>query len=286
MLFHPTVPNNQLADELESPPIPRLAILGRERNRVSQLCAVARSRNLDAHEAALPLVQGEMAHCQLLLIDGGHLTAADRLWIRGLLRAADGKPAIVISEPVDHDAAADLIRSGAADVLDWTTLTSGHLARAVHLSLARQETQSRQEIQAPLQEAEAPIIPDLAVPEPVASKPAAPTLKPATGEANNITLLQECASALLLVDPEGIVKFANPEAEYLLGVPEGSLAGAPFALDLRGGEREEVLLDGPEGRQVDAEVRVVETEHGGVPMRVVTLQDMGLRHALERYFSA
>ncbi|MBN4046422.1 PAS domain-containing protein [bacterium AH-315-P15] len=240
------------ADKKAGAAIPKLAVLGRERNRVARLTAVARSRNLSAHEAALPLCAAETGACHMLLIDAGDLTAEDRLWIRGLLGSAIGTPAIVVTESVGFEGAVELISAGVDDVLDWTTLTSASLARAVHLTLARRKA------------------------TPAASADGSGT----------VTLLQECASALMMVDPDGIVRFANPEAEALLGVPEGSLAGAPFALELNNEAREEVLLDGHDGRQVHAQVRIVETEHGGVPMRVVTLQDMTLRRALERHFAA
>ncbi len=270
-----TVPNNLATDNQAEQDVLRLAVLGRERNRVARLTAVARSRNLDAHEAALPLSAAEIAQNHLLLIDASTLSAEDRLWVKGLLNAADGAPVIVVTESVGHEAAVEMISAGVDDVLDWTTLTSASLARAVHLTLARRNA-SRTAKPAPAAAAAA-----TAAHGPVRSPVQSPSQNSGT-----VTLLQECASALLMVDPDGIVRFANPEAESLLGVPEGSLAGAPFALELNNEAREEVLLDGPDGRQVHAEVRIVETEHGGVPMRVVTLQDMTLRRALERHFAA
>jgi PAS domain-containing protein len=165
-----------------------------------------------------------------------------------------------------------LVTEGVDDVLDWTTLTSAGLARAVRLTLARREVRPKAEAPAPAKNA--------------AANGARNETVNGTASGATLTLLQECASAIMMVDPDGIVRFANPEAEQLLGVPEGSLAGAPFALEVNKGTREEIVLDGPEGRQVHAEVRIVETEHGDVPMRVVTLQDMSLRRALERHFAA
>jgi PAS domain-containing protein len=239
--------------------VPRLAVLGRERNRVARLVAVAQSRDLAAVEARLPFTGAEREAMDVLVLDAGALSAEDRLWVKGVLAESGITPVIVVTDAADLSGAESLVSEGVDDVLDWTTLTSASLARAVRLTLARQTIHAKP------------------VPAPNGKAAAVPSA---------LTLLQECASALMMVDPDGIVRFANPEAEELLGVPEGSLTGAPFALAVDKGAREEVVLDGPDGRQVHAEVRVVETEHGDVPMRVVTLQDMSLRRALERHFAA
>ena len=242
---------------------PRLAVLGRERNRVARLVAVACSRDISAHEAALPFTQDERRSMDLLLLDAGTLHAEDRLWVRGVLSEAGELPVMVVADATNCEQAASLVSEGIDDVLDWATLTSASLARAVHLTLARRKASG------------------------TIAAPAAPAPKKTPkNDATTLTLLQECASAIMMVDPDGIVRFANPEAEQLLGVPEGSLTGAPFALEVNKDSREEIVLDGPEGRLVHAEIRMVETEHGDVPMRVVTLQDVSLRKALERHFAA
>jgi len=241
--------------------MPRLAVLGRERNRVARLVAVAHNRDLAAWEAALPFTGAERDAMDMLLLDAGALTAEDRLWVKGVLAEAGMTPVIVVTDSAEFDGAVALVTEGVDDVIDWTTLTSHTLARAVRLTLARRQVQPR-------------------------AAATAPIAVPAVNGATTLTLLQECASAIMMVDTDGIVRFANPEAEHLLGVPEGSLTGAPFALEVNGGSREEIVLDGPDGRQVQAEVRIVETDHGDVPMRVVTLQDMSLRRALERHFAA
>ncbi len=242
---------------------------------MARLIAVAESRELSAREATLPFTEAARDQMDLLLIDAGALGAEDRLWARGVIGEAAGAPVIVVADAADFNAAAALIAEGADDVLDWATLTSAGLARAVHLTLARRQTGSA-----------VPAPQDAGPQAPVSQTPISQTNEPAKNGTGALTLLQECASAIMLVDPEGIVRFANPEAEHLLGVPEGSLAGAPFALEVNNASREEVMLDGPDGRQVHAEVRIVETEHGDVPMRVVTLQDMSLRRALARHFAA
>lgn len=266
MQTHPAAADHPNTDKIGATGSPRLAVFGRERNRTARLCAVARSRSLSAEEIQLPVADGDLASSDLLLIDAGELSPEDRLWVRGVLSAAGKAPAIVISDTANFEGAVSLVSEGVDDVLDWTTLTSASLARAVHLTLARRRVRS-------------------AAPTAPANEPLPPTQKEPP-RAASLTLLQECASAIMMVDPDGIVRFANSEAEKLLGVPEGSLAGAPFALEVNRNKREEIMLDGPDGRQVHAEVRVVETEHGDVPMRVVTLQDMSLRKALERHFAA
>ena len=261
MQTHPTTSNHSGTEHMAAVQAPRVAVFGRERNRTSRLCALARTRGLDAREGALPPSDADLDLADLLLIDGGELSAEDRLWIRGVLSAQQDKAVIVVSETGGVQSAVELISDGVDDVLDGSVLTSGMLARAVHMALARRRSApQRKDVQkAPAQKSSSPAV---------------------------LTLLQECASAILMVNPDGIVSFANPEAENLLGVPEGSLTGSPFALELNKDAREEVVLDGPNGRQVHAEVRIVETDHGDVPMRVVTLQDVSLRRALEKHFAA
>ncbi len=233
--------------------VPLVHVIAREDGIATQLCAMAPSGRL-----CLERSNGSAdADADAALICGGGLRAEDRMWLRGVIaNTKSAYPVIIVGDNVTDEIACELIEAGASDVLDWATLTSTSLSRAVHLVLARGAQFSTQI------NAAAPI-------------PEAP-----------ITLLQECASAIIMVDPDGIVKFANRDAEDILGVPAGSLTGAPFALAMNGAGKKDIVLDGPNGREVKAEVRVVDTEHGGVPMRVVTLQDVTLRRLLEQHFAA
>ena len=254
----------------EDSSLPAIAVLGRERNRVARLCAAARSKALNAFEAPLPLTDFETGKSDVLLVDGNALTAEDRLWIRGLLVSAGAMPLVVVTEAPSLATTAELIADGVDDVLDWATLTSGGLARAVTMALARRvaRRKMRGSVFAESTPAPAPVKP---------TTPSAP---------QTLTLLQECASAMILVNPDGVVEFANPEAESLLGVPEGSLKGAPFALEVSPDRKEDITLDGPDGKLVQAELRAVDTAHGDIPMRVVTLHDVSLRKALTQHFAA
>lgn len=256
MLPRPTSP---ASTEAGTPPPARLPVLGvvaRETSAAAQLAAIAPKGTLSAEQ--IDLRKLDQSNADVILADGGTLTAEDRMWLRGVLGKAETRPVIVVADTVSDGAAVDLITSGAADVLDWAVLTSASLSRAVHMAMARG--------------------PQSASPQP------APQAK--ARKEKSILLLQECASALIMVDPEGVVKFANRDAEEMLGVPAGSLTGAPFALSMSGEGKKEILLDGAGGREVKAEMRIVDTEHGGVPMRVITLQDVTLRKVLERYFAA
>lgn len=249
MLPRPEGANNQESHSAMARQAPLVHVVARDGSAATMLCALAPSGRLNLQKDC------NVAPDAVLLHAGG-LRAEDRMWARGQIGASKAAPVIVVGDNVSDEIACELIAVGAADVLDWATLTSTGLSRAVHLALARGAQFSNQINKAPVK-ADTPM-----------------------------TLLQECASAIIMVDPDGIVKFANRDAEEMLGVAPGSLTGQPFALALSGEGKKEITLDGPNGRSVKAEMRIVDTKHGGVPMRVVTLQDVALRRLLEQHFAA
>ncbi len=249
MLPRPDSANRQESPAVTTRRAPLVHVISRDAGAATQLCAMSPSGRLF-------LQQSDDMQADALLVYAAGLRPEDRMWARGIIGNSKSVPVIIVGDNVSDEIACELIAAGAADVMDWATLTSTSLSRAVHLALARGAQFANQ-------------------------------IAPSPAKADtSMTLLQECASAIIMVDPDGIVKFANRDAEEMLGVPEGSLTGRPFALAMCGEGKKEVTLDGPNGRAVKAEMRVVDTKHGGVPMRVVTLQDVTLRRLLEKHFAA
>lgn len=93
------------------------------------------------------------------------------------------------------------------------------------------------------------------------------------------TSLVNFSDALVVRDPEGIVRFANPAAEELLRTSIGALLGQPFPYHV---EDTGVLSLGDPGDDAKtAEVRVVDTEWEGRPATLVALRDITERRRME-----
>ena len=97
--------------------------------------------------------------------------------------------------------------------------------------------------------------------------------------AAELSLVQEVAEGLVVLDQDGAVRFANDAAESMLGAAPGSLLGRKFSYPLVENETTAIELPRGEGQ---AELRVVETEWGGVPARIASIADVSARKSLER----
>lgn len=98
-------------------------------------------------------------------------------------------------------------------------------------------------------------------------------------------LVEKNADGILVVDEEGIVLFANPAAADIFGRPHRSLVGTPIGVPVTAGETAEIAIHKPDGRQLEAEVRVVETVWGHRPARLASLRDISARKAMEERLS-
>jgi signal transduction histidine kinase len=96
-----------------------------------------------------------------------------------------------------------------------------------------------------------------------------------------VTVVQEAADAMVILDNDGKVAFANSAAADLLGRPLESLAGQRLNMPMEPGDRD-VRIKHPSGEERFADLRIVETEWGGQPARVAALTDTTVRRQLER----
>lgn len=99
------------------------------------------------------------------------------------------------------------------------------------------------------------------------------------------SIVDRLADGILVVDGNGLIRFANPAAEQLFGRPEHELIGSELGFPLVVGETTEIEVVRPGGGTVTAELRIVDSEWGadGVPARLVSLRDITDRkHAVER----
>jgi signal transduction histidine kinase/CheY-like chemotaxis protein len=98
-------------------------------------------------------------------------------------------------------------------------------------------------------------------------------------------LVERNADGILVVDEDGIVLFANPAAEQIFGRPPRSLVGSPIGVPVTAGETADIAIHKPDGGQIEAEVRVVETSWGHRPARLASLRDISARKAMEERLS-
>jgi signal transduction histidine kinase/DNA-binding response OmpR family regulator len=94
-------------------------------------------------------------------------------------------------------------------------------------------------------------------------------------------LVDKNADGIIVVGEDGIVLFANPAAEQIFGRRSDSLLGSPIGVPLIAGETTEITIRRPNGDQVEAEIRVVDTSWDQRPARLASLRDISARKAIE-----
>ena len=94
-------------------------------------------------------------------------------------------------------------------------------------------------------------------------------------------IIQTTTDAILILDCDAVVCFANPAAEALFGRNTEQLIGAPFGFPVVVGETTELDIVRPDGREVIAELRVGESMWEGRPARIASLRDCTERRASE-----
>ncbi len=89
-----------------------------------------------------------------------------------------------------------------------------------------------------------------------------------------VSIVERNAEGVIVVDSEGIIRFANPAAGAFLSSSRDVLVGSPVGFPLKAGMLRQVDISrGPEGVGV-AEIRAMETEWNGKCAFLLTLRDM------------
>jgi signal transduction histidine kinase/CheY-like chemotaxis protein len=94
-------------------------------------------------------------------------------------------------------------------------------------------------------------------------------------------LVEKNADGILVIDEQGTVLFANPAAEQIFGRPAHLLIGQPIGIPFVTGDTTEIAIHKPDGHQIDAEIRTVETTWDRQSARLATLRDISARKATE-----
>ena len=102
-------------------------------------------------------------------------------------------------------------------------------------------------------------------------------------------IVERLADGILVVDGNGVIRFANPAAELLFGRSAAELVGTELGFPVLSGERADIEVVRPGGETVTAELRIVDAdwaEAGARPgdgARLVSLRDVtDRRRAIER----
>jgi diguanylate cyclase (GGDEF)-like protein len=96
----------------------------------------------------------------------------------------------------------------------------------------------------------------------------------ARAEASLRQVVSSSADAMVVVDAGGVVRFANPAAERLFGLPADEIVGQPFAHNAAPGMTTEVEIERADQEPAVAEMRVVQTEWEGRQANLASLRDI------------
>ncbi|MEW6359326.1 MAG: ATP-binding protein [Planctomycetota bacterium] len=103
-----------------------------------------------------------------------------------------------------------------------------------------------------------------------------------SGADNLRHIIEKNADAMVILDRQGVVRFANPAAALLSGIPVEKLVGDAFGLPLTSEDQVEVDIFRPDGEPRVAEMRMVEVEWEGQPAYLASLHDITKRKRAEQ----
>src|SRR3989338_344872 len=95
-------------------------------------------------------------------------------------------------------------------------------------------------------------------------------------------LLNDTRDALLVVDEQGQLCYANPAAEQLFKTSQAQLQEQTFDLPLNAGELFEWHLTTPAGEPLEVEIHLSETDWEGRQVRLLSLRDISERKEAEK----
>ena len=105
----------------------------------------------------------------------------------------------------------------------------------------------------------------------------APRIACTAEPAPRLSILQEIAEGIVILDHDGIVRFVNREAEAILGRTRASLVGQPLPFGLT--DALVTTITAANGHV--AELRTAPSQWAGEPGRVVSVSDITLRTQIE-----
>jgi signal transduction histidine kinase len=88
------------------------------------------------------------------------------------------------------------------------------------------------------------------------------------------SIVERLADGIVIVDSNGVIRFANPAAEELFGRNRDHLLGTPLGFPVVVRESTDVEVVRPGGESLTAELRVVDVDWAGMPALLVSLRDV------------
>lgn len=106
------------------------------------------------------------------------------------------------------------------------------------------------------------------------------------GDQQMLPLMEALADAVVVVEPNGVVRYANPAAESLFGRDRSDLLGQPLGFSVFGEATAEVQIIRPGGDIGFAEMRTVVSEWERKKVHIVCLRDITGRKRAEEALKA
>ena len=156
-------------------------------------------------------------------------------------------PVVVLTGLEDEAAAAEAVKVGAQDYMVKGQETSSSLARTLLYSIERFRMQNKLERYA---------------------------WELLLTERNLDAIIQENADGIVIVDKNGVVRFANPAAESMLNRKAEQLLGGQFGFPTVADETMELDISNSHGQTATAEMRVVEIEWDREISYLASLRDV------------
>jgi signal transduction histidine kinase len=105
-----------------------------------------------------------------------------------------------------------------------------------------------------------------------------------TADAGEVSqeMLAAAADGVVVVDESGLVRFGNPAAGMLLGVPAAELPGTPLGYEITPGQAAEIELTAADGSERILDVRTAATMVADERLLVAVLRDVTHRRMCER----
>jgi PAS domain S-box-containing protein len=167
--------------------------------------------------------------------------------LESLRRKAGDAPILALHDREDKQLARDVLRCGAEDLLVKDTIHTGMLARVIQTARDRQHYRKAWQNRQPSMNA----------------------------------LIIHNADAIVVLNMLGFIRFANPAAEAMFGLPAEELIGTAFGFPLVGGTSTEIDILRKGGERRVAEMRLVKTEWGEEPAYLASLRDITVRKRAE-----
>jgi diguanylate cyclase (GGDEF)-like protein/PAS domain S-box-containing protein/putative nucleotidyltransferase with HDIG domain len=173
-----------------------------------------------------------------------------------ILEHAPAVPVIVLAAINETDIATQAVKAGAQDFLIKGEVDDTLLVRSIQYAIERHRLQMELRRQTEIR-----------------VQPSETRLR---------AVLEDTVNAVILMDKKGIVIFANPAAQTILGQSAEELVGAPFKYDIVVGQTTESEIIHTNGEKAILELRVVETEWEDEPIYLIHLQDITEQRRAQR----